>query len=103
MAREFAAAFYKSGAWTHCRETYMKSVGYLCEMCKERGRLTPGDTVHHKIHLNPNNISDPTITLGWDNLMCLCRDCHAEIHKGKPVRRYAVDKMGRVLTGQAPL
>ena len=96
MARDFAGNFYKTGAWIHTREAYMKSVGYLCEVCKARGIITPGDTVHHKIHLSPDNIHDPEITLGWDNLMCVCRHCHAAIHGGGAKRRYKVDGTGRV-------
>ena len=36
--------------------------------------------VHHKTHLTPENINDPEIALGEDNLELLCRDCHAVKH-----------------------
>jgi 5-methylcytosine-specific restriction endonuclease McrA len=48
----------------------------LCVRC---GR--PGEIVHHKIHLTPQNINDPSIALGEDNLELLCRDCHAIVHE----------------------
>lgn len=60
----------------------------------KKGIYKPGDTVHHKIHLTPDNINDPEITLNYDNLMLLCRDCHAAIHK--PAKRYKVDELGKV-------
>lgn len=93
--REFAADFYNSRAWKDCRDAYAKSKGNLCERCLAKGLYNPGIIVHHKIHLTPENIGDPEITLGWDNLELLCRDCHGEEHK-KIRRRYTVDELGRV-------
>ena len=93
--QEFAKGFYKSKTWQKCRESYAKSVGGLCEKCLKQGRIEPGVIVHHKTHINPETISDPTITLNFDNLELLCRKCHGEEH-GKIVKRYEVDEMGRV-------
>ena len=93
--REFAEAFYKSKAWQRCRDAYAKSVGGLCERCLQRGLYVPGEIVHHKIHLTPENISDPNVTLSWDNLELVCRDCHGDEHK-KVLKRYTVDEFGRV-------
>lgn len=93
--REFAESFYKSKAWQRCREGYTKSKQGLCEVCLSRGLYSPGVIVHHKIHLTPDNIKRPDITLDWNNLQLLCRDCHADAHKqGK---RYTVDDLGRVI------
>lgn len=92
--KEFAKEFYKSPQWKKCREGFISYKRGLCERCLEQGILRPGDTVHHKIHLTPKNINDPNITLNWDNLMLLCRDCHAEVHSR--TKRYTVDKEGRV-------
>lgn len=51
--------------------------------------------VHHKIHITPENITDPSITLDFNNMELLCRDCHALAHtRGK---RYKVDELGRVI------
>lgn len=94
MAREFASRFYKSKAWQRCRRDYAKSVHHMCEECMKYGIYRPGDIVHHKIELTPNNISNPEITLGWNNLELLCRDCHAKKHGNK--KRYKVDEFGRV-------
>ena len=93
--KEFAKGFYTSKAWVDCREAYRRSVGGLCERCLKNGLITAGVIVHHKIHLTPDNINDPNITLNWGNLELLCRDCHADEHT-RHKRRYRVDERGRV-------
>lgn len=95
--KDFARQFYTSQAWNNCRSSYRKSVGGLCENCLERGLITPGEIVHHKIPLTPDNINDTNITFSWDNLKLLCRECHAEVH-GQRKRRYKVDAIGRLIT-----
>lgn len=79
----------------------MRSRRGLCEECLKKGLITPAEIVHHKIHLNGDNINDPNITLNWDNLEAVCRKCHAEIHedeyaKQRRKQRYTVDMFGRV-------
>ena len=96
MAREFAKPFYHSPEWKHCQSEYIKQAHGLCEKCLEKGIITPGVIVHHKIHLTPANICIPEIALNPCNLMLVCRDCHAKLHK--PERRYKVDELGRVTT-----
>lgn len=71
MAREFAEAFYKSAAWINCKAAYREHVHGLCERCGRPGRI-----VHHKIKLTPENITNPDITLNFDNLEYLCLRCH---------------------------
>lgn len=92
---EFAAGFYNSPEWKKCREAYRQSVGGLCERCMKRGLIVPGDAVHHKTRLTPDNLNDPSITLSFDNLELLCVNCHAEEHR-KHKRRYTIDEHGRV-------
>ena len=93
--REFAEMFYKSKAWRETREAYAKARAGLCERCLARGVYRPGVIVHHKVHLSPENISDPEVALSWDNLELLCRECHGDEHK-RIERRYTVDEIGRV-------
>ena len=93
--RDETQAFYGSPAWKECRASYMKSKQYLCERCAQKGIQVPAVAVHHKIHLSPSNINDPTITLSWSNLMAVCERCHSELHRGEN-KRYIVDEMGRV-------
>lgn len=108
MARDFARALYKSKAWKSLREAYMqKPVACLdgrvcppgmCERCFERGKLVPAEICHHIIHLNRDNVGDPNISLNPDNLMRVCRDCHAEIHYPDDYRpRMAFGPDGRAL------
>jgi len=84
MARAFAKSFYNSSAWIKCRASYIDSVNGLCEKCLANGTIAPGEILHHKIELTPENINDPDITLGWDNLQYVCQDCHNKIHFGDP-------------------
>ena len=95
MAQDYAKAFYKSKEWIRCKEAYLKSVGRLCERCLKEGYITPADVVHHKIHITPENINDPSITVNSNNLMALCMDCHAAVHKKE--KRWKIDDTGHVI------
>lgn len=94
--KEFAKLFYKSKAWQNTRQAYVSSVGGLCERCLQSGMYCAGEIVHHKRELTPENINDPAVSLSWDNLELLCRDCHGKAHGA--AKRYKVDEMGRVTT-----
>lgn len=76
MAQEFAKRFYKSQAWQNVRSHVLKRDFFLCVKCGH-----PAEEVHHIIHLNPNNIHDPSIALNEKNLISLCRDCHFDEHR----------------------
>lgn len=77
--REFAKAFYLSPEWRRVRAYVFTRDTGLCVRCGGVGEI-----VHHKQHLTPENISDPAIALGEDNLELLCRDCHALAHAASP-------------------
>ena len=96
MAKEFSSSFYKSALWTRCRNEYAASVGWLCEDCLKKGLIVPLEEVHHITELTPENINDQRITIGWDNLVGLCRECHRARHLNREPRRYTVDEAGRV-------
>lgn len=106
MAQDWAVKFYHSKAWRSVQASYMRrpvEVGGrtcppgMCERCFEDGRLVPAEIVHHKTWLTPGNIGDPGVTLSYDNLMRVCRDCHAAIHSGGGFRqRVGFDENGRV-------
>lgn len=95
--KEFAEKFYKSKQWKKCRELYAASVGGLCEVCEQNGKIVAGEIVHHKIFLTPENIDRPEITMDWKNLQLVCRDCHAAAHKDENGRRYKIDENGSVI------
>jgi hypothetical protein len=90
MARDFATHLYGSKKWERLRERYFRKPVYMadgsvcpplmCERCFARGKLVPAEICHHIIWVDETNIDDPSVTLNEDNLMRVCRDCHAEIH-----------------------
>lgn len=105
MAKDFAEKFYKSKKWQKTREAYFKSKRGLCERCLAKGLIVPGEIVHHRQWLTPDNIHDPNITLNWDNLEVVCRECHSKEHDlggaaghTKRQRRYFIDANGRAIS-----
>lgn len=97
MKYQECKGFYNSKVWQDCRNSYKKSRHGLCEKCLEQGIYRPSEIVHHKTPVTPFNMNDPNITLNWDNLECLCREHHAEVH-GTREKRYKVDDLGRIIT-----
>ena len=94
--RSIDNSFYKSKEWGKCRESYIKAHP-LCEMCLEKGIITPAQIVHHKIHLTEDNYKDPTISLNHANLQSVCRDCHNKHHfKQNGRRRWSFDEDGNL-------
>ena len=45
----------------------------LCEVCKQKGMLTPANEVHHIIPLSEGGTNETS------NLMSLCKSCHSRI------------------------
>lgn len=80
MAKDFAKAFYASGAWQRCRDSYIRERtaidGGMCEVCGQRLGLI----VHHRVRLTEENITDPEVILGRDKLCYVCLECHNDIH-----------------------
>ena len=66
---------------------------------KKGDKVKAGDIVHHKTHISPDNISEPNITLSWDNLMLVCRECHAQLHE-QSKKRYIINEDGSVTVKQ---
>lgn len=95
MSEGIQAQFYKTKAWQDCRNAYIRKVGGLCEKCKARGLIVPAEIVHHKIHLDAENVKDPAIALNPENLCALCAKCHGAEH-GKPNRRYVIGEDGSI-------
>ena len=60
-------------AWKRIRDRYIQEHP-LCELCLRDGRLTPAEEVHHKVPLSEGG------THARDNLVALCKSCHARIH-----------------------
>ena len=95
--------FYTSRAWRKCRADFVKSKGRMCEECWANGIIETGSKdrpleVHHKIALTDQNINNPAITFGWDNLQLLCKDCHdKKKDRAQRARRWTVEPDGRVI------
>ena len=96
MSKDFSRKFYSSQAWNNCRAAYMNQVNHLCERCLRNGLIVPAEIVHHKIELTPSNILNPDITLNFNNLEAVCRDCHSDIHKRRE-KRFKIMEDGRVI------
>ena len=102
MARPFSKAFYNSQEWKDCRTSYVLRMPVakrgLCEQCYKEGKHTFGKELHHKIPLSPHNMNDRKITLGHDNLILLCFECHQRAHgKRSDDRQYIVDEYGNII------
>lgn len=78
--KEWARWFYNSMAWRDTRDSVMRENNYTCAICNNKNGAA--EIVHHKTWLNPNNINDINISLSKDNLIPVCRTCHANIHEG---------------------
>ncbi|MBR6090079.1 MAG: HNH endonuclease [Anaerolineaceae bacterium] len=101
MAAPWAKGFYTSKAWRQNSRAYLESVDGLCERCRAKGKLVPVVIVHHRIHLTPERMSDPMMTMAWSNLEALCQDCHNKEHfEGDHMQRYAWGPDGSLLTGE---
>lgn len=100
--KPYAERFYKSKAWERTRKAYASYRKGLCERCYAKGLFVPGVIVHHKCHITPENITDPMVTLSFDNLELLCRNCHAEVHSSKEGSRFVLDDEGRVIFSSPP-
>ena len=83
--------FYRSSKWALARAKKIAEAHGLCEIC---GAI--GEEVHHIIHLTPENISDPEITLGKKNLILLCKDCHNEEHNRFKKKEPSFDSNGNL-------
>ena len=96
--RSIDSKFYKSALWESVRKNYIDSVNGLCENCLAKGIYTPAVHVHHIIHLNEQNVSDPLIAYGFDNLKALCHQCHNEEHfKKQKQNNYVFDNFGNIV------
>ena len=60
-------------AWKRIRDSYAKTHP-MCEECFKNGVYSPTEEIHHKIPLSQGGNHDR------DNLIALCKSCHARIH-----------------------
>ena len=60
-------------AWKRIRDSYADAHP-LCEMCFAQGRYVKTEQIHHKKPLAQGGTHDR------ENLIALCKECHARIH-----------------------
>jgi len=77
MAQPWARAFYLSKLWRQQRQHALNRDRFSCADCGGRA-----EEVHHIVELTPQNITDYSVALALDNLVCLCHDCHTKRHAG---------------------
>lgn len=69
------AKFYNSPQWKKVRALYKLHKHNICERCGGIGYF-----VHHKVYIDSTNIFNPEVTLNFENLELLCKDCHNKEH-----------------------
>lgn len=86
--------FYRSEAWQEARQQKIVAANGRCEKC---GAL--GEEVHHIIHLIPDNVSDPEVSLNQKNLILLCKECHNKEHgRFESVKKCMFDSNGDLIS-----
>lgn len=68
--------FYNSKKWKRFRDRYIQSVKGLCEKCKEKDIIRPGENLHHIEHLTEENVKDAKVSLNDEKVIYLCIECH---------------------------
>ncbi len=79
---------YNSQRWRDLRAWKMTN-DPLCEECDKKGRVTPTEDVHHEVSFMSTD--DPVernrLAYDYENLMSVCKECHAEKHKPNNKKR----------------
>lgn len=52
----------------------------ICEECLKKGKVTPAEDIHHEKSPFRGGEVNYGLLLDYDNLMSLCKECHAAIH-----------------------
>ena len=71
--RKYKKSERYGNVWSKVRDRYIKAHP-LCEICFENGVISPTEIVHHIRPLDEGGTHDA------NNLMSVCRQCHAKIH-----------------------
>jgi hypothetical protein len=73
-------SFYASEKWQIFRLLIISQRDLRCEHCGQLVARSVELTLHHKIELTPENVSDTNISLNPDNVLVVHHDCHNKIH-----------------------
>lgn len=77
--RKLRQVAYQNTQWRKMRDCYIKEHP-LCDECLKKGKITPAEDVHHIRSPFKKGEINWALLLDEDNLMSLCKNCHAEIH-----------------------
>lgn len=69
--------FYYSKEWRRLRDIKFKAEMGLCEECRAKGIIREGKEIHHILPIDKYW----ECRLHYDNLVCLCSDCHNAKHE----------------------
>lgn len=78
--------FYKSRLWIEKKEKVLKEFHNECMWCKERGKISKAEEVHHMQYVKkyPELALEEFYTYQgklYRNLIPLCHDCHDRAHE----------------------
>ena len=68
--------FYKHLVWRELRATCLEEQHNECQMCKINGLYEEATVGHHIQYVREH----PELALTKSNIMCLCKECHYQIH-----------------------
>lgn len=76
------AAIYNSRQWRDLRIAKLRA-NPLCEMCQSNGVVRSAHCVHHTHPIEDSTSMEEMRKWAfmWTNLVSLCDECHARIHK----------------------
>ena len=82
ITQEMMDKFYMGRKWQKVRRAVINRDEGLCQICYELSReglglLKPVEEVHHIIPI----LANWKIRYYLGNLICLCKDCHKDIHR----------------------
>ena len=72
---------YNTQRWRDLR-TWKMTNDPLCEECSKNNKVTAVEDVHHIISFMSTNdpIERSRLAFDYDNLMSICKECHAKKH-----------------------
>jgi 5-methylcytosine-specific restriction protein A len=80
--RKLRQKAYQTTKWRKIREVYMHEHP-ICERCIQKGIVTPAEDIHHIISPFKGGQINWEKLFDYENLMALCKECHAEIHNAQ--------------------
>ena len=73
---------YNTATWQRLRTAKLMD-SPLCEICVQRGIITPATEVHHADgFLNYEGVEREAVAYDYRNLVSLCTACHLYLHRG---------------------